>query len=194
MSGNYSIGKDVKEALRMAEELTEYVRTDAIYGRVGIFSSMPSLTSGALVMRLRRLDALRDEMKDHHRKNLDKAIDYYAHVRTEWTHHYENKIIREAHSRIDAMKAFFYECGEHIQNCSGIYKPEIIRRTIVQEILMEMKDLNAEDEKLMQKVEATDKRLWHFTAESTFQWDPMLERIYPQEDFWWLYRCPPDLV
>ncbi|MEO0599556.1 MAG: hypothetical protein AAF126_25825, partial [Chloroflexota bacterium] len=103
-----------------------------LYGyAAGLFSNMPSMTIGSLVMRLRRIDTLRMHMPDSKKKKLDDALDKYLQVRTDWLYHFENKIKQEAHSRVDAMKGFFYECSDNIRNCIGIYKPEMMRRTIV---------------------------------------------------------------
>lgn len=193
MSGKYAFKKDVKEALAMAETFSHYVRGNALYGKTSMFSSMPSVTAGALLMRLRRLDLLRDQMKDHETKNLDKAIDYFEAVRQDWRHHYEGKLQKEAHSRIDAMRGFFYECGENIRNCIGIYKPEILRRTIVQEILRELEDLHIEDSDLTGKIKVTDNRLHNVTEPTDFQWADILKPVYPRDEFWWLYKAPPNL-
>lgn len=195
MSKNYSFERDVKEALAMAEALSEYVRGQRLYAviRGGRFSGTSSLTAGALLMRLRRLHLLRESLKDFQIKNLDKAIDYYESVREEWTFHYQGKLQKEAHSRLDAMRTFFYECGDNIQNCIGIYKPEILRRTIVQEILFELEALEVQDSELDIKVKGTDNRLHHYVEAADFQWSEEIQAAYDKDDFWWLYHCPPNL-
>jgi len=195
MSQAYSFNQDMREVQAMAEALNNYVRGNRLYGSTaaGIFARMPAMTVGALLLRLRRLDVLRDHLIDSQKKTLDKAIDLYEFNRTEWAHHYQEKLLREAHSRIDAMKAFFYECGDSVRNCAGIYKPEIMRRTIVQEILREMEALNLSDAELAFKVSATDNRLRRYVEASDFQWAQVLKPCYPAAEFWWLYHCPPDL-
>ncbi|MEL6526404.1 MAG: hypothetical protein AAFQ07_11920, partial [Chloroflexota bacterium] len=72
MSASYDINKDLKEAKAMADGLADYLRGDVLYGSTqgGFFSRMPSLTVGALLMRLRRLDALRTNMMDSDRRTL----------------------------------------------------------------------------------------------------------------------------
>ena len=109
MSGNYQFRRDVDEAVAMADALETYIRGDSLYGvtSAGLFSGMPSMTVGALLLRLRRLDTLRDNLDDRLVKRLDVAIEKYELARNEWAIHYEAKIPQEAHSRIDAMKTFF---------------------------------------------------------------------------------------
>lgn len=195
MSATYNIRRDLNEALAMAQGLDAYVRSRQLYGFTAgnIFSGMPSLTAGALLLRLRRLDVLREQMRDSDSKKLDKAVDLYTYVRNEWAFHYEGKVLREAHSRIDAMKGFFYECAENIRQCGGIYKPEMTRRTIVQELLRELAALKAMDDDLDEKVKGTDEQLQKYLEPATFQWSQMLKPAYPADEFWWLFHAPPNL-
>lgn len=195
MSKNYRFSRDVDEAVAMADALESYIRSNTLYGVTssGLFSGMPSMTVGALLLRLRRLDTLRDRLTDRHIKRLDKAIEQYELARTEWALHYETKIPQEAHSRIDAMKTFFYECANSIRLCRGIYRPEITRRTIVQELLKEMQVLDLKDTDLVEKVEAVDEKLSRVTESEEFQWSSKIQPAYPEREFWWLYAAPPDL-
>lgn len=195
MATHYKFGQDINQAERMAEVLEDYVRSEQLYGyAAGLFSNMPSMTVGGLLMRLRRLDMLRAHLKDHQSKRLDTAIEQYMLVRTDWAYHYTQKIRKESHSRIDAMKAFFYECSDNIRNCIGIYKPEIMRRTIVQELLGEMQALaiNA-DQELLEKVQQIDEKLQKVTEPSDFQWANILQPAYDRQGFWWLYHSPPNI-
>ena len=192
MSSTYDIKTDLKEVEAMADSLSEYVRGDDLYGRInrGMFSQMPRLTAGALVMRLRRLDILRENLKDHQSKRLDATVDTYESVRREWTHHYETKLLQEAHSRIDSILVFFQECDENINKCVELYRPELARRTIVQEILKQMEVFQLEDADVMKKVKAVDNRLQHFLQADDFQWHDDLKPAYPKDEFWWLYQTP----
>lgn len=194
MSTRYKFDTDLNEAMKMAEVLDDYVRSDQLYGYAGaLFSNMPSMTIGALVLRLRRLDILRDQLKDHQSKKLDKTVDRFMQVRTDWAYHYSEKMQKEAHSRIDSMKTFFYECQENIGNCIAIYKPEMMRRTIVQELVREMQDLDIKDVDLIVKMSEIDDRLRKVTEASDFQWAEILKPAYDREEFWWLYNSPPNL-
>lgn len=195
MSSQYRFSRDIKQAMTMARALEQYVRGDQLYGAIGAgsFYGMPSMTVGGLLLRLRRLDVLREHLKDHQIKTLDQAIAQYDSVRHEWAFHYEGKVMREAHSRIDAMKGFFYECADNIRQCIGIYRPEMTRRTIVQELLKEMHVLDLSDAKLMTKIEETDDKLTRYVERADFQWSAVLRPAFPEDEYWWLYHRPPDL-
>ncbi|MEL6308536.1 MAG: hypothetical protein AAFR81_01785 [Chloroflexota bacterium] len=194
MTTNYRIERDLFHALTMSQVFEDYVRSDQLYGyAAGLFSNMPSMTIGSLVMRLRRIDTLRMHMPDSKKKKLDDALDKYLQVRTDWLYHFENKIKQEAHSRVDAMKGFFYECSDNIRNCIGIYKPEMMRRTIVQELVREMEILNIRDGELIAKITETDDKLRRVTEKADFQWADILIPAYDEKEFWWLYNSPPNL-
>ncbi|MEO1166206.1 MAG: hypothetical protein AAFV98_20675 [Chloroflexota bacterium] len=194
MTTNYRIERDLFHALTMSQVFEDYVRSDQLYGyAAGLFSNMPSMTIGSLVMRLRRIDTLRMHMPDSKKKKLDDALDKYLQVRTDWLYHFENKIKQEAHSRVDAMKGFFYECSDNIRNCIGIYKPEMMRRTIVQELVREMEILNIRDGELVAKITETDDKLRRVTEKADFQWADILIPAYDEKEFWWLYNSPPNL-
>lgn len=196
---NYSIDEDLREAEAMVEALAPYLESSEVYGRVGgggIFGggNMPALTAGALEMRLRRLELLRDQMTPAQQARLDDVNNQHAGVLSEWRAHYEKKLLREANSRLDAMRAFFQEAGENPRMANSVYKPELLRRTITQEILIALDRLNVHSEELDSKVKQTDNRLRGVANQSTeFLWSPLLEPIYPQKDYWWLYRKPREL-
>lgn len=195
MSSNYKLDQDLKEAVKMAEGLDDYIRQDELYGNIGggFFSggNMPKLTVGALLLRLRRLDAMRTQMTADQHTDLRNAQENLRRVRKEWNMHYEQKLVREALSRLEAMRAFFRECTESKSLCANIYKPELLRRTIVQEILLEMKDQNIQSEEVDKTVKDIDGKLRGFIVKADFQWSDELAPLYPPADFWWLYAAPP---
>jgi hypothetical protein len=190
----YSIDRDLKEADEMAKSLVDYVRQDELYGRLsgGFFGSnrMPSLTVGALLMRLRRLRALQEGMSPAQRTKLDEIEARHNTVRKEWTMHYNEKMVREAHSRLDAMRHFFDECQDAPRQCAANYMPEALRRTIVQELKGPIADSYADDKDLAAKMRRADTGLRRYAAQSPFIWDAALESVYPKADYWWLYARP----
>lgn len=193
MSSNYSISTDLKEAKAMSESLADYVRGDELYGHAdgGFFSRMPSLTIGSLLMRLRRLNALRNALNDSQKRDLDSAIATWEETRNDWRVHYEGKVVHEVESRLDSMKTFFRECAESMLNCHNSYRPEIQKRTIIQELLNEMAELNLSNTDLQALLEVADAKLRSVMRPDEFQWASELETVYPQSDFWWLYQKPP---
>lgn len=192
MSSNYNISKDLKEAEEMVNNLSDYLPGNDLYGNTGgVFSNMPSLTVGALLMRLRRLQTLRDKLDGREQQRLDDLLALHAKISKDWASHYDEKLVREGQSRIDAMQGFFRECMGNVSNCASIYRPELLRRTIVQEIVTVMAERRVESDELTDAIRAADGRLRSFLREESFQWDELLEPVYPKREFWWLYQAPP---
>lgn len=195
MSDSYTIERDLKEAEAMVKALDNYVRQDTLYGSVSggffSFSKMPALTIGAVVMRLRRLDVLHDGLNADQRTRLDKTVADHKTVYDAWRVHYDAKMLREAHSRLDAMRTFFEECANSPALCPRIYGPEALRRTVVQEIMLAMEANGTEIEKeLKEKAQGVDGRLHAVVKHADFYWDAGLEPAYPRHVFWWLYHRP----
>ncbi len=196
----YTIEQDLKEAEAMTKGLEDYLHGDELYGRVGgggLFGggNMPSLTIGALLMRLRRLRLFRDQMAPAQQARLEAIEKQHHAIRQEWRVHYEQKLLREANSRLDAMRTFFQEIQESPASAAGNYKPEVQRRSIVQEILTEMDALDIQSADLDAKVRQIDSRLRAAAPEAaSFLWAASLQPAYPQRDYWWLYTKPRERV
>ncbi|HEX2622463.1 MAG TPA: hypothetical protein VHL11_20025 [Phototrophicaceae bacterium] len=197
MSDKYSIDQDLREAKAMTDGLDRYLHDDQVYGTVtgGFFGNgnMPALTVGALVMRLRRLHALASGMTDAQRKQLQDIQSKHDAVRTEWRYHYEQKMVREANSRLDAMNAFFDECASDPALCARVYSPEVLRRTTVQELLMVMDDLNVAHDDVTKKARLIDSKLRRVIQPASFVWSENLQSVYPDSQFWWMYNRPPEV-
>lgn len=196
MSDHYSIEQDLKEAEAMAAHLERYLEGDQLYGSAGgggIFGSgnMPALTPGALLLRLRRLDLFRDRMTPEQRQRLESAAALHEQVRRAHRVRYTERLRYEANSRLDAMRTFFQEASENPAAAFGIYRPELLRRTIVQEILPALDALDALTPELVSKARRIDSLLRGAASQPTdFLWDAALEPAYPRETFWWLYQKP----
>lgn len=193
---NYKLGRDIREAKAMTENLDQYVRGDQLYVQIGGLgaglggSRMPSLTVGALLLRLRRLTELKDQLTSEQKAEFDAVVAQHNTVRTEWRLHYDEKLAWEAKSRLDAMRQFFSECAENPRTCGGNYRPEALRRTIVQEIVDAMDEAGLEDDALRPKLKETDSRLHRFLKPAEFLWDAQIAAVYPDDKFWWLYQHP----
>jgi hypothetical protein len=187
----YTLEQDLKEADAMADALVPYLQQDQLYGtlRQGwlAMNQMPSLTVGALLMRLRRLRALADRLTPEQVAQLTAAETATETARREWKLHFERKMTYEAQSRLKAMSTFFEEMRDEPRTAVNSYLPEALRRTIVQEIVLA---LPAADAALSAEMQRVDGLLRRWTQADTFLWDPILQPVYPQGEFWWLYVRP----
>jgi uncharacterized membrane-anchored protein YhcB (DUF1043 family) len=188
---NYSIDDDLKEAQAMAKGLESYLQGSELYGRVGGMFSTSMLTIGTLLMRLRRLRLFRDQMAPMQQSQLDAVEAQHETIRKEWRTHYDAKLVKEANSRLDGISAYFQEINESQGSAAGSYKPEALRRTVVQEILDAMEEWRIHSADLDTKVRRVDSRLRGLGLQpSDFIWASALEPAYPQKVYWWLYSKP----
>lgn len=195
MSDAYSFGRDLDEAEAMVKALLPYLQRDELYGRVGTGSlfaapNMPSLTVGALRLRLRRLDALRDHLTERQIAQLTQIEDRHQAIYTERTKAYQQKMLREAESRLKAMTTFFEECIQNPRTCAGIYKPEALRRTIVYDLMAALEDFGVLTDELKQRARSTDSQLRRQVQPAPFLWEAELQPAYPDKIYWWLYHAP----
>ena len=196
MTEHYAIERDLHEAEVMVQGLENYLRHDDLYaspvGGFLAFSDMPTLTVGALLMRLRRLDILQAKLSDDQRQRLQAATRQHDSIRKAWRVHYDKKLLREANSRLDSIGQYFADVAQNMDQAAGSYQPEVLKRTIVHDIRDAMAQLKIEDADLEEKVRQVDNRLGAIALEHCdFLWDSQLEPAYPKKDYWWLYRKPP---
>lgn len=193
MSKIYSIQKDATELERMTEYLEEYVRGDQLYGQPwGAFYEGPSLTIGGMVLRMRRLLALQQQnsLDAEQTRVLTLAMQKHDAVYQEWGVHYRAKMIEEASSRLHVITSFFEDHENDPQMAAASYQPELLRRTIVNEIFHHMNDLNIVDNDLLHEAKKVDEALRAIVKSAVFQWDLYLRDIYPEKEYWWLYTEP----
>lgn len=191
----FRIEQDLNEAQAMANGLVPYIYEDNLYGSVSgglfSFSSMPSLTPGALLMRQQRLHALEAQLTDAQRATLAGIDEKIDKVRKEWTVHWQNKLVQEAHSRLKAMRQFFEECRDNPRTCANSYLPEALRRTVVQVLADEIERENIPSNELDGAMKGADGMLRRYVRPSEFIWAKELEPVYAQPKYWWLYSKPP---
>lgn len=185
----YNVERDLEEARDMANGLEDYVRGDSVYGSVGgMFAgdqSLPSLTIGNLLLRLRRLNALASLLSADQKAAFDAAKVEHDRVRKEWTVHYTQKASDEVHARLRSLSTFVGECEDAPEACADAYLPEALRRTVVQEIVDAVPEAAQRDD-----LSKSDSALRGLTESRDFLWDAALANIYPQSKFWWLYAQP----
>jgi hypothetical protein len=186
---NYSIDSDLKEAQIMTSALTPYVYEEELYGKVG--ASMPRLTLGALLLRLRRLETLRGKMNSAQVGLLDQIEAQHESVRREWTTHYNQKLVQEASARLRDMQTYLKECREDPKACAGAYMPEALRRTMIQEVIQAAPEAELQGSDVAMRVKEVDGGLRRYVQKSDFIWSDILRAAYPVETYWWLYSRPP---
>lgn len=185
---NYSIDLDLKEVKAMVDTLVPYIYENDLYGKINIDSAR--LTPGSILLRLRRLNALRDQMNPAQAAQFEKINAKNEAVFKEWNVAYGNKMLREAESRLRDLQTYLSECKDDPKLCANSYNPEALRRTLVAEILAALPP-EVDSTEVKNTAKSVDSGLRRYVREAPFFWDAVLQPIYPQETFWWLYGRPP---
>lgn len=181
---NYTIERDLRELEAMAGALVPYVYEDELYGRVGL--NMPSLTLGAVLLRLRRLRALAGDMSQSQLAALRQAESQVQAAKREWNSHFQKKLAREADARLRDIVTYTREASESPRIAANAYLPEALRRTMIQEIVAALPD----DSDLAGRVRQADSKLRAYLEDADFIWSSDLQPVYPAQTYWWLYKRP----
>lgn len=185
---NYSIDLDLKELKAMVENLVPYIYEDNLYGNINTDSAR--LTPGSILLRLRRLGTLRNQMNEAQAAQYDKLNAQNEAVRKEWGVAYGKKMVKEAESRLRDLQTYIKECKEDPKICANAYNPEALRRTIVAELIASL-PADVDQSALKTSISNVDSGLRRNIRETAFIWDKHLQPAYPQSTFWWLYGRPP---
>ena len=186
---NYSVDLDLNEVKVMVDNLVPYIYEDELYGKVNLPAAR--LTPGAILLRVRRLKALRGQMSAAQAAQLDTIEVLFDSTRKEWTVAFNNKLVHEAESRLRDVQTYLNECKDDPKSCASSYTPEALRRTIVAEILSALPSTDANYGRLMTNAKLVDSGLRRYVREDSFIWADILNTAYPKETFWWLYGRPP---
>lgn len=182
----YDLDRDLRVLVAMASSLTPYLYEDEVYGQLG--GDLPRLTLGGLLMRLYRLTHL-DNVLDARQQDMvrDARLNFEAE-KSEWRAHYEKKLQHELQSRIEALDYFVRECVEDPTTCVASYPSQSEKRTMIEHLAAEARDLNVMTEELVARLAQLDQRLRRVLVNDDFvMTDDRLKAVYPPERFWWLY-------
>ena len=185
---NYSIDLDLKEVKAMVDNLVPYIYEDELYGKINMDSAR--LTPGSILLRLRRLGTLRNQMNETQAAQYDQLNAQHESVRKEWGVAYGKKMVKEAESRLRDLETYIKECKEDRKMAANAYSPEALRRTIVAELMAALPP-DIDKSALKTTVSMVDSGLRRNIRETPFIWAQVLQAAYPQDAFWWLYGRPP---
>lgn len=185
----FNLSRDVHVAYHMAITLSDYVRQDELY--YPIEGNLPRMTIGGLLLRLRRINFFQMQLSFDQVSMLQEIETLIGNVQGEWSYHYTQKVSAETKSRLGVIEYFLDECTDSTLACRDNYRTEAMRRTIVQELVGAVIQLNVDDyQDILDQIAVVDAGLRAVVGEADFLWDEELRPAYPQDVFWWLYSYP----
>ena len=186
---SYGLEKDLHEAQRMAEALSAYLLQQNIYYHIG--NDVPKMTIGSLLLRTRRLHFFKDALFVEQQEVLDEIDRLHSQAIQDWRVHYITKLSAELKTRLTMLERYLEDCEGSPEECPEFFPPEALRRTLIQELLDKLHQLNVDDlQGVDSHVREFDKRLETLLQKADFIWSEKLEEVYPKDEYWWLYRQP----
>ena len=181
----FNLEHDVRVLSAMASNLTPYLYEQEIFAYLG--PDMPDLTLGGLLMRLYRLSRLEDILTTEQQNTVQDARLNFEAERSKWAVHYENKILHELKSRIEALMRFLDECLVDRAGCVVNYPVQAEKRIMIEHLRREAGELGILSDDLDNEVKAIDQKLRRLFVDGGFITDKRLLNIYTRDEFWWLY-------
>jgi hypothetical protein len=184
------LGRDLRYASIMAGDLKDYLLSDILYmqlGQGGLFSApLPFGTLGGLMLRLRRLDLLRDRLSPEQYSQLDAAREKVNAEMDHWKVQAEQKMVREIKARFQTWSTFLDDCAGDATRYQNEYPTQVENRLII-DMLMERAGKAADGNNFRQQLEILDRQLHSFSGEGPFVWDEELSSAYPRSTHWYLW-------
>jgi hypothetical protein len=183
------LDKDVRAVEQMAAQLTPYIYEDELFGVMP--NDLPRLTVGGLLMRLHRLEALRDLLMARQQETVDDALQRLNQVRKEWPLAVSSKVTQELKSRLNALGQAISECEENKRTCRENYPSDMEKRVIIELLKDELQAHDKWTDEVKGALSNLDNRIRRVAEKDDFCWDKRVEPAYPREKFWFLYMLPP---
>jgi hypothetical protein len=185
----FDLARDVRALGAMAANLTPYLYEKELYGYLS--GDLPRLTVGGLLMRLYRLTRLSDHLSAEQQNVVQDAAINFEAEQSEWSVHYEHKLQQELETRLNALARFLEECREGNAACAASYPIEAEKRTIIEHLRREAIEREVMPPELEARLRQLDNQLRRLLTDGEFISDPILQEVYPRDEFWWLYGYIP---
>lgn len=181
----FDLERDVRALGAMAANLTPYLYEKELYGYLS--GDLPRLTVGGLLMRLYRLSRLTDQLSAEQQNIVQDAAINLEAEQAEWGVHYELKVQQELEARLNSLSRFLEECREGNSTCAANYPSEAEKRIMIEHLRREAAELEVLTPELETRLRQVDSQLRRLLTDGPFITDPLLQEVYPRDEFWWLY-------
>lgn len=175
----------VREGMAVMED---YLASDLVYWPLRPFSAtFPSFSLGGLLESLRRLEARRAQLPPQAQADLERLEARLDQVRESHRLRYQQKLERELSSRLDAWTWYLEDYEGRREEAAAGYPAQVHIRLKIELLLEEAERLGLDVEKTRSRLWALDQALRRNWEPGRFLWEEPLQRVFPQERFWWLY-------
>ena len=183
--------KDLDILEEMAEDLSNYLRTDALFGPMG--PNRPKMTLGGYLMREHRLLALQGNLSQPEKNRLLKARQTFENTVMEWVVATEKKAVQEIEARMRQWQETIRDLRENAVKHWPYYHTAVEARVMLALLLKLLSSPPFKaNEELANRLAVLDQALfvaWYSDARA-FVWDEDWASAYPAAEFEFLYGKP----
>lgn len=184
------IAHDLEYLESMATEIKPYLLGKDLYWTLhGSHGVLPLGTLGGMMLRLHRLDALRDQMTPDQVARCEQARTALQSEMDDKLVQAEQKMLREADARLTNWEAYLEELNRNVKRYMPDYRTQVEGRTII-EFLRDYAGSAFDGHHITKRIMGLDRLLRDLTESGDFLLDEELQAAFPSERFWWLYAHP----
>jgi hypothetical protein len=184
------LDRDLRFVSIMSGDLKDYLLSDVLYWSLsdpGPSSyPYPLGTVGGLLLRLRRLDAVHDQLSPDQYARLEEATTKTHEALDAWIVQCEQKVVREIKARLQTWSAFLDDLSADAQRFHSEYATQVEGRVILS-MLFPMAGTGADGQGFMARLASLDERLRMVCGPGEFVWDPIFTSAFPRGEYPWLY-------
>jgi hypothetical protein len=198
-TSSYLAAEDPKVDLAIVEamvkDLETYIVKEDVYRtiivRTGSRGHNIRMSGGDLLARLHRLQGERELLTTEEQLRLDQVQEEGARVIYSLRTRFHERLHREMKARLDSLKWFLDDAEQDRQRLRSEFPFEMRNRQRIEEIQKELAG-NVPDD-LRGRLGQVDRRIRQSAQPSDFIWDERLKKVYPPDQYWFLYMRPAGL-
>jgi hypothetical protein len=188
---------DLERELRItsasAGDLKAYLLSDTLYWPLSDAGPAsfpyPLGTIGGLLLRLRKLEAARDQLSPDQYARFQVTSDKARDALAAWIVQREQKAAREIKARLQTWSAFLDDLSADLSRFPSEYATQVEGRTIIM-MLFPLAGKAADGKGYAARLDGLDGRLKAVTIGGEFVWDAIFAPGFPRNEHWWLYVQP----
>jgi hypothetical protein len=163
------------------DELEDYLLSDVLFWPLAGSAGLQRLTPGGLLLGMARLQVgCKSPPQSNQLDDLLNRLDIiHGKRRAAW----EQKSRQEAHARLNLWKDYLGEYRQSPESQAGSYPRQVQWRVLVQ-LLRRDSALLPEDDESLAELDKMVKSSW---LPGVFIWEPDLETVFPEPEYWFLY-------
>lgn len=158
----------------MIAQLPDFILSDVVFWQLGGSSNYPKLSVGGYLLARLRL-----QTDVEHRAEVAVMVQEGDAALAQWRSTAERKALAELQQRLRLWESF-------VQSGNGRYATEVSHRTAIALLITFFPRLAEAPEAA--RLNALDQVLKAKRPEGLFVWETILQTVFPQDTFWFLYR------